>query len=364
MTQDGENHNHKTFTNTDAKAKSEINLKILFLNAENLFLLSEQTYESKHLELEESEWQKLSTSVFENKPLRKCKALATALLEENPDIILLSEVGGFESLVNFNQLFLNEKYSPVLVEGNSDRNIDVGFLIRKNMGIYFDIVSNKHRPINFLYPHERENLTASTNLMADKDHILSHKFSRDVAELHLFLHDKNKPFLIFLLTHLKSRLDPEGIDPKGQERRAAELKALLEIYNEIEKKQINYLTPIVVAGDFNGNASPKNTEVEFLPIYHDSQLKDVCALAGLSDEESATYYQVSRRSQVDGRQIDYCFLSPSAAKYLSSKSVKIYRYKNHLGQVFDSPTTLEAKSLLPSDHYPVVFELSGIPLVD
>lgn len=334
-------------------------LKVLLLNAENLFLLSDQPITEDHLKLDQIQWNRLSTSVYENKPLEKAKALGNIVLTEDPDIVLLCEVGGLESLQNFNRLFLKDKYSPALIEGNSDRNIDVGFLVRKNIGFYFDIITNKNRPINYLYPHERQSV--DSGYPVKKASSGSHRFSRDVAELHLFQKDREKPFLVFLLTHLKSRLDPEGIDPNGFERRQAEMLTLLEIYKELETKFQGQL-PIAVAGDLNGNASRFDTDPEFQAIYKTTQLKDVGELANLSLEKCSTFYQVGRSSKPEGRQLDYCFLSPKLATYLEPSSVQIYRYKDHMGQPFDPPTTLEAKMNLPSDHYPVVFSFKNIPL--
>lgn len=334
-------------------------LKVMLLNAENLFLLSDQVFTAEHLKLDQTQWNRLSTSIYENKPLAKAKALGEIILSENPDLVLLCEVGGLESLQNFNRLFLKDQYSPALIEGNSDRNIDVGFLIRKNMGFYFDIMTNKNRPINYLYPHERQSIDAG--YAVKKVASGSHKFSRDVAELHLFQKDRERPFLIFLLTHLKSRLDPDGIDPNGFERRRAELLTLLEIYKELEEK-FQGQVPIAVTGDLNGNASRFDTEPEFQALYQTTKLKDVCELANLSQEKSATFYQVGRSAKAEARQLDYAFLSPSLATYLDPASVQVFRYKDHLGMSLGAPTTLDAKMNLPSDHYPVVFTLKNIPL--
>jgi hypothetical protein len=336
------------------------NLKILLINAENLFLLSDQEISHDHLKLDEGQWQRLSTSVYENKSLLKTRALAHAILEENPDLILLCEVGGLESLRNFNRLFLNDQYSAALVEGNSDRNIDVGFLVRKGLGYYFDLVSNKNRSINYLYPHERQSLAAGMATAGGKT-IQSHRFSRDAAELHLFLHNRDNPFLIFLLTHLKSRLDPDGIDPNGFERRQAEMRTLLEIYEDLERR-FDGKVPILMGGDLNGQAGRHAPDLEFSEIYQRTKLEDVCELAKLPHENRATYYQVGRNHKVEGRQLDYCFLSPTLAPYLKTESVHVYRYRDHLGIPLDPPTTLEAKTLLPSDHYPLVFELVGVPV--
>lgn len=333
-------------------AEISCDLKVMLWNLENLFLLSDQKLTPDHLKLDEVQWQKLSTSVYPNKPLAKCRSLAEIILHESPDILLLCEVGGLESLANFNRLFLADRYSPVLIEGNSDRNIDIGFLVRKDIGFYFDVFSNRHRSINYLYPHERDTQSQQSNA--------GHRFSRDAAELHLFLHNHENPFFIFLMTHLKSQLDRDRIDPLGFERRQAELKTLLQIYSEMRAKH-HHSVPIVVAGDFNGNASRQQTDPEFADIYTGTELVDVCELAAVPHEKTFTYFQI-QRTRVEGKQLDYAFLSPEAQTYLNKNAVKVYRYLDAMGFPLDRPTSLDAKARLPSDHYPLIFELRSIPL--
>ncbi|MEK6773259.1 MAG: hypothetical protein AABY64_04915 [Bdellovibrionota bacterium] len=327
----------------------KINLKIAFLNAENLFLLFDSPPHKDILKADGTQWQRLSTSIYENKPLDKLKELAKAIKEIDADIVMLCEIGGPESLANFNELFLDSKYSSALIEGNSNRNIDVGFLVRKELPFYFDLASNKNRSINFVYPHEKSQNPPPVN-----------KFSRDVAELKCFTKNVDQPFLILLLTHLKSRLDPERKDTNGFERRKAELKTLVEIEQEIEK---NYPSiPIVMAGDFNGNAGTENTDEEFKPIYQSTSLKDILELANAPGPDRATFYQVKAMGKTESRQIDYCFLNPVAAQKLKSNSSSVYRYKDEFGFKIDIPQNLEAKMQLPSDHYPLVFELAELIL--
>lgn len=336
------------------------NLKFCLLNAENLFLLFDAPPSKEVIHLNETQWQRLSTSVYENKSLKKSQDIARALKEINPDIIMFCEVGGFESLKNFNFLFMDEAYSPCLLEGNSERNIDVGFLIRKNLPFYFDLQSNKNRPINYLYPHERESLMHGYPVKSGKITTGSHKFSRDVAELRLFTQDKEKPFLIILLAHLKSRLDPDRVDPNGFERRQAELRTLLEIYKELEI--VHPHLPMIIAGDFNGNASLLNTDEEFKEIYTTTSLKDVLEVANLSSEKRATYYQVRNGSRAEGRQIDFAFISPTAQALLKSDSSHVHRYKDERGMEKDTPRNMDAKLSLPSDHYPLVFEIENLKM--
>lgn len=325
---------------------TSIDLKCIFLNAENFFFFLDQDLPARFLEMSENEWQTQSKSLYKNKPLKKIRELTNLVDEQDPDIIMLAEVGGEESLRNWNRYFLKDRYSVALIEGNSDRSIDIGYLVHKRCPFHFSIETNKNRSLNFLYPHER-NLQDNRNIV--------HKFSRDVAELHLFTSNKDKPFFVFLLAHLKSPLDPQGIDPYGKERRRAELETLLEIYLEHQKLQV----PMAVVGDFNGIASRNQTEPEFTSLYTKTDLIDIFDLQGISPENRATFHTIKSNGKVESRQIDYCFLSNKAQKLLKAGSAKVLPYKNELGQ-FHQPKTMAEKELLPSDHYPIVFELVSL----
>lgn len=324
-----------------------LDLRCVLLNSENLFLLLDQPLPSAFEGLSESEWQKYSTSVYPNKSLGRLLKLKNHFIEMDADLILLTEVGGEESLRNFNRLFLNDNYRVALIEGNSNRSIDVGFLIHKRVPSHFNIVSNKERPINFLYPHERQT-----------PGLTSHKFSRDAVELHLFERDINKPYFIFILTHLKSPLDPEGIDSLGTGRRTAEFKTLLEIYGEL--KQQFGSTPIAVCGDLNGNASRYDTDREFSELYKITDLEDVLELAQIPQGERFTFFPMKSGVLLPGRQIDFVLFSESAKPLLDPEKTSVFRYDIPLRGRPIGPQTYEEKQSLPSDHYPIVFNLKGL----
>ena len=112
---------------------TKLQLKFGLFNVENLFLLFDQEIPAHFQKLNEAQWQKLSNSVYENKTLVKCNSIAQIIKENDPDIMMLCEIGGSDSLHNFNKLFLDNKYNVALLEGNSDRNIDVGYLIKKDV---------------------------------------------------------------------------------------------------------------------------------------------------------------------------------------------------------------------------------------
>jgi hypothetical protein len=337
------------------KTKSLSQISLMVLNTENLFLLSDQPLQTQHLSLSETEWQKLSTSIYPNKPLAKVEWLAEVIDQQNPNIVILSEIGGLESLKNFNQLFLKDKYFCALEHGNSDRNIDVGFLISKkwiesseDQKIHFNLISNKNKLIPLAYHNDEVGI--------------SYKFARDIPELHFYktsgkdtsIHHMH-PFLICLAVHLKSRLDPEGIDPGGYSRRRAEVRALIDIYTDLKSKFPN--TPILIGGDFNGNASELTTDDEFLDLYKLTDLKDALQLAQVPWAERVTFVSIPRNQKTEGRQIDYCFLNTLAQKILTFNSARVYRYQDSQGIPLPLPNHIDDKLKLPSDHYPLVLGL-------
>ncbi|NJM10262.1 MAG: hypothetical protein HC883_05225, partial [Bdellovibrionaceae bacterium] len=130
--------------------------KVVQLNAENLFLYLDDQTERDWRRMTEKEWQRLSSATVPNKSLTKTLWLADSILDMDADIVCLNEVGGQESLHNFAKLFLNGRYVPHLIEGNSDRGIDIGFLVHKDFLSRVELRTHKDRPLQFLYPHERD----------------------------------------------------------------------------------------------------------------------------------------------------------------------------------------------------------------
>jgi exonuclease III len=326
------------------------------INAENLFLFFDEELPSNWKTLSEKDWQRLSKASVQNKSLKKTLWLGQSLSEIDADFILVNEVGGEESLANFSRYFLDDKYSAHIIEGNSNRGIDIGYLVRKTLRIKVELRTHKQRPIDFLYPHDAQNNSYFQQTAPEKM-IKSHFFSRDCAELRVFKKDADDPALIFLLVHLKSKLDPDGIDPEGRERRGAELKALMSIYKELRQEFANI--PVVVGGDFNGIAKRSGGEKEFLPIF-EADLENTAYLIGLDAADAMTQIQFYRNQPPSYLQIDYLFISPELHSKLIKEESYVYRYRSDLGVKLALPTTLDQRLVLPSDHYPVVATFKDI----
>jgi endonuclease/exonuclease/phosphatase family metal-dependent hydrolase len=318
-------------------------LRFVQFNVENLFLFLDLYKGQDFNSISEPEWRALSTSTTHNKSLRKVRGLAEVIKELNPDILMLNEVGGLESLQNFNTHFLSSAYVPYLKEGNSLRGIDVGYLLKKDLPYKPVLISHKNRPIHFLYPHESQTPAGGK----------SHYFSRDVAELRLFEAGETSPRYVVLLTHLKSKLDADRIDAEGRLRRGAELKALVDLYNEIQH-EVGPQTPILVCGDLNGVASRHGTEEEFRYLHEKSDLLEALEVAETPLEERFTQVQISHSGKQQLVQIDYVLFSPNLREKVLPKETFVYRFKDPNGQRAPIPRHIDERNIHPSDHYPVV----------
>jgi endonuclease/exonuclease/phosphatase family metal-dependent hydrolase len=323
--------------------------KVVQLNAENLFLFLNDTTDRDWRRMSEKDWQKMSTATVPNKSLVKTLWLADSLLDMDADIVCINEVGGQESLSNFAKLFLKGRYVPHLVEGNSDRGIDVGFLVHKDFLARTELRTHKDRPLDFLYPHERETNMYFEGLEPDRA-LKTHYFSRDCAELRLYREGSDRPALIVLSVHLKSKLDPDGIDPEGRQRREAELKTLIKIYREL-RAEFSPAVPIVVSGDFNGCAKKSALAEEFAELAN-TDLESVLDIAGVDGDAAATQLQFHRGGGVSCLQIDFIFISPELKPEL--ERAEVFRYLSDLKVPLPIPKTLDQRTYLPSDHYPVV----------
>ena len=67
------------------------------------------------------------------KPQEKIEWIARTISEIDADITMLCEMGGLDSLDLFNTKYLNSQYYTSLLKGNSDRGIEMGYLIKKNV---------------------------------------------------------------------------------------------------------------------------------------------------------------------------------------------------------------------------------------
>ena len=113
-------------------------LKILLWNLQDFFVFLDKYNDQPPIEeLTEAKWQLLTASFKPNKDLAKVQGIQKLIHSTQADILLFTEVGGKESLINFNKYFLKNEYTVFHFNSNSDRGIDVGVLakVSKNLQI-------------------------------------------------------------------------------------------------------------------------------------------------------------------------------------------------------------------------------------
>lgn len=238
-------------------------LRLGTFNAENLYLLLDKPYLRAELEaLPEDCYQAMNPSIYNrNKDRRKLSDIAELILREDFDVLGLCEIGGMESLANFNRLYLNGRYDCFLHEENSRRGIFVGALVKP--GVFTRVRAKAERGL----------------------------FSRNLLRLELSL--PGGTMRVFVV-HLKS---PLGQD-LGIERRIEEVRQLARLVSG---------HACVVMGDFNGILIRGQHQFEFEPFL-ELPLKDVLDSLGIDPDKRYTHYHFGPAPNF--AQLDYLFASP------------------------------------------------------
>jgi len=295
----------------------------------------------------------LNQSSFDipRKSEEKTKWLSDVIKDIDPDIALLIEVGGLESLNEFNRDYLDHRYKTSLIRGNSSRGIDIGYLIKPGLAPYCEHLTHRNRPLNFLY-HEEKKENEDLLKKGKKPRHLSHLMSRDIAELRVYK-DLEKKHLrsIFLGVHLKSKLDDKGFDWLGKKRRGAELKLTLKTYDHLNERYFGKV-PIFITGDLNGDI---RVDDEFLPLKSYSSLIDITDALKFEDSERGTFVLFDKNKRPNLIQLDYFLGDKKWFKDIKKQDCGVYRYQK--GNVLPIPQSPHVRHSLPSDHYPLVVSL-------
>ena len=211
---------------------------------------------------------------------------AKVIGELNADITCVVEAEDRPSLKDFNNSFVPKSKRAdhvMLVEGNDDRGIDVGILVREPYKI-IDMVSH----------------------VDDKDND-GQIFSRDCAE-YVIQAGENSPRILVMVNHFKAKdQDTAGSDTK-RKRQADRVR---EIYEQ-RKKEFDY---IAIMGDFND--TPDSVPLKHL-IHDGSDLIEVMTERNFnSDGLPGTYGECKA-----GDKIDYILMSPKLAAKFTAGGVE------------------------------------------
>jgi len=242
-------------------------LKIATFNAENFYMLLDRDYSPEEFGMvSDADYKAMNKSIYNpNKDLYKIAAIAAIILEEDFDFVGLCEVGGIETLANFNNHFLGNRYDFFLHQDNSSRGIFVGALVKKGR---FAAATARSMP---------------------------GMFSRNLLEVSLSVDGVD---MMFFVVHLKSQYGQD----RGIEKRLQEIRQLCGMVG---------LQNCVVMGDFNGIMIRGQNQFEYdafleLPFRDVLEALDVPAGARFSH----FYFGAGKPSF---NQLDYIFCSDDMA---------------------------------------------------
>lgn len=269
----------------------ELPIKMATFNAENFYMLLDREYTQEQFEvLAEADYLAMNASIFNpNKALEKIAAIGRTIREHDFDFVGLCEVGGLETLVNFNKHYLESRYDCYLHEENSKRGIFVGALVKKG----------------------RFSLVSARNMQG--------AFSRNLMQVTL---QGGGTTLRIYVVHLKAQ---HGQD-LGIEQRIAEVRQLCAL---VERQRC------VVLGDFNGILIRGENQFEY-DQFLELPFRDV--LEAMDVPAHARYSHFYFKSGPSFSQLDYIFCSADL-DVLDG------------GMVGDLvPLNYEQRRRLPSDH--------------
>ncbi len=257
---------------------------------------------------------------------------ALAILDAQPDILVVQEIENIYTLRNFNDSYLDNYFDRVLsIDGNDLRGIDIGLLInRERQDI--EIVN-----IRTHVEDAEEGKTVMRHAIPDKGYLVTGAiFSRDCLEVDLAVGGK---ILTLLINHFKAQDGKKASDTKRTEhaRRVAEL-----VDAAVQAKKI----PIVL-GDLN--APPQHKSLEAL--IKDSPLQN--PVDSLPQDQRWTHYYVPKK---EVSQLDYV-LPHKSVKVVSTEIVRkglTTKCKQYIGPRYP---TIGPQNMEASDHCPTTVVL-------
>jgi len=282
-------------------------IRIATFNAENFYLLLDRDYSSEEFGLiSNTDYLDMNKSIYNrNKDLDKIAAIARTILEQDFDFVGLCEVGGLETLVNFNRYYLDGLYECHLHQENSTRGIFVGALVKKGLFTYV-----RAKNMAGAYSRNLLKLTLGLGPGLGPEPTRRQSLGSGSSELVIFV------------VHLKSQYGQD----LGIEQRIREVRQLTRLLGR---------RACIVMGDFNGILIRGEQQFEFEPLL-ELPFRDVQEALGIPVAERFTHFYFGARPNFS--QLDYI---------LCSEDIQVLD-GGVIGDII--PVNYEQRSRLPSDH--------------
>jgi endonuclease/exonuclease/phosphatase family metal-dependent hydrolase len=276
----------------------------------------------------------------EGLPTKKVQDIANIILDQRPDVVILQEIYNKESIGDFNLTLLQDRYRVEYIEGEKGSAHHITFLVKKSLKIRYEIRS--HIGEKWFDPALQKDVEL---------------FNRDFPALIVWpLEAQNaRPALIVFGNHGKSRIDRPG-DPDSMLMRTAQIFRMQKIASEM-KQEFGKHVPMVIAGDFNANLTNSSFIHPLRKVFEDAF--NLSPVPKEHYERITHTYHGSKESSAS--PLDAFFVNKTLSEYVWS--VRVYRYRDKEGNVIPLPENTEQRLLQPSDHYPVILDISAEPLM-
>ncbi len=278
------------------------------------------------------------------------KQKAAVILDLMPDFAVIQEieVGRYRSAVETLETFAREslggryvvKMAPTT---NDPKGNAIGFLVKKDLAedYEFKVLSHVDRRTNLIMDLKGESKTI---------------FTRDFPALLVRKKGDAQPLFAIFGVHLKSKraANRRAAKRTTEQRAQREIDEMVRIVRKFQKEYPG--TPYIVSGDFNRDIS---TAPELGPLRAKLGLKE--GMLSLARKVSTTarttaFFFNPRTGAKDSVQYDGNWLSHHLQKF--AKDSWVYHFRSEIGDVLPEPETYAQREELPSDHYPVVVDIS------
>lgn len=275
----------------------------------------------------------MEAETFRQFEMARNKKLKHVINDLKSDVLVLTEVAdpmALRQMVNR----LEEKYSIFWSAGNDPHGLNVAMLLKTDLPLHGTYES--HRNMKWVDP-----VSGKTEPL----------FIRDAPALILRKKHETAPYLIVIGVHSKSQRDRYG-DPRSELIRRAEFNGYVTLIRGYQRRY-GENTRIVLAGDFN-------TDVRFSPemqILNETMVSsfDVAKLV-TPPAGRITHTYHPRDGPTASHQIDDIRVLPFLKGII--EKAYVYRYRNENGTLRPFADSFAERVEQPSDHLPVVVEIS------
>lgn len=234
------------------------------------------------------------------------KAIAKTLFENNPDVIVLQEIGSKYSLEKLAELGAKDQYTTVFIQGNDNQSFGpsknqakhgrhIGFLIKKNLGLQHTVTANLRIP----YQGAEKN----RNFL----------FDRGLPVITFYEPNNRNPLFVLIGVHNHSI----GNGGKFLEIKAQEEQAMIDMIQKIENTYGMNL-PIILSGDFNLGVNEYGRLYRLRKKMVDSF--DDLKVASTDTRRVTQIFHATNQILSLARQVDAVFVNPILANRIRASS--------------------------------------------